>query len=438
MKNIQDLQFKNEIIPLFDSVCNEYARDVLFQLLTTPPGDLKEIVFRQDILKAMIGHSVLLQPFAYARLEFDEVYGYIRHVEERGEHWAGSSMKSYLLFRRKKRHRERGMLALLFIFFSKLYHCYFSQLDLDRFPEEFKAQLTMLQQWFADFEVTKNQAIARQRNFSVGEIAKLVQLLQKKIRNGEAAGFWQALFLFEAYLSIARGIVKQKFVFPEFSTEGVQLEGFYHPLLKNPVQNSLDIRQNVVLITGPNMSGKSTLLKSVGLCVYLGHLGLAVPAEQCRMPFFDVVFISINLQDDLGAGYSHFMTEIQNLKTVVEEARTGKRCFAVFDELFRGTNAEDALAISLATVKGLMQFSQSHFFISTHLHQLKDCLREQVSFSDIGTYYIECLLSEDKPVFTYSIKEGWSSLRIGQILFDQVGLNQLLQDDAALPGQTLY
>ena len=177
------------------------------------------------------------------------------------------------------------------------------------------------------------------------------------------------------------------------------------------------------------MSGKSTLLKAIGLCVYLAHLGLAVPAEKCDLPFFDVISVAIDLNDDLLSGYSHFMSEIKNLKHIVVEARQSRKCFAIFDELFRGTNAEDALAISKTTIEGLTQFRDSCFFISTHLHQLMEALAlndDNDTRDNIGAYCIECTLENEMPVFTYRLLAGWSNLKIGQLIFEQEGLNGLL------------
>lgn len=173
------------------------------------------------------------------------------------------------------------------------------------------------------------------------------------------------------------------------------------------------------------MSGKSTLLKAVSICVYLGHTGIAVPASKAIMPFFDTISVAINLTDSIVSGYSHFMSEIMTLKNVLTEAIAGKKCFAVFDELFRGTNIEDALEISTATINGLSKFPDSLFFISTHLHQLKDM--EVVKTSKVATWYIDCELKNDLPVFTYKLKAGWSDLRVGRILFDREGLNKMLQ-----------
>jgi DNA mismatch repair protein MutS len=322
-----------------------------------------------------------------------------------------------------KKDREKGRLSQLFIFFHKIHHSYFSHVRTDIFPAAFENKLKNINRMLSDLDVEKYQAIVRNRGFTIAEIIRLLRMIGKKIRNGEMDDFWKDFFLFEAYLSVAKGILKNEFNFPEFSNDGLSITGFYHPLVKAPVKNSLCTQANVTLITGPNMSGKSTLLKAIGLCVYLAHLGLAVPAERCELGFFDVISIAIDLNDDIKSGYSHFMTEIKNLKSIVIEARHSKKCFAIFDELFRGTNAEDALAISQRTIEGLTQFHTSVFFISTHLHRLRDIIAQD---NKISTRFIECKLINNIPVFTYKLQDGWSDLKIGQIIFEQEGLNELL------------
>lgn len=113
------------------------------------------------------------------------------------------------------------------------------------------------------------------------------------------------------------------------------------------------------------------------------------------------------------------------LKSVLVEATAGKKCFAVFDELFKGTNSEDAGQISSTTIKGLLNFKKSFFFISTHLHQLKEL--EQVASKEVETYYMDCEIENDRPRFNYLLKTGWSDLKVGQMLFEKEGLNGLLQ-----------
>lgn len=439
MQNVRDLHIGKEILPLFDHTGNDFSKDILIEILSDPAGSVAAIVERQNILRGFLGNGSLHQPFSYARSECNEVYMFIKEIGT-----ARSDPRGLLdqLLNGKKTSREKGRLSQLYIFLHKLNNFYFTRLNVDLFPASFREKIDGIQRLLAHLDVGKYETIARQRSFTVLELNRLVGLIGEKIGNGEMDSFWKDLFTFEAWLSIAKGIRKHQFSFPIFVDEGLSIKDFYHPLVRNPVKNSLVTRECVTLITGPNMSGKSTLLKSIGLCVYLAHLGLAVPAAVCELPFFEVISVAINLQDDITSGYSHFMTEIKNLKSVVIEARKPRRCFAIFDELFRGTNIEDALTISAATINGLTHFRGSHFFISTHLHQLKNTLPVGSSSSDlpplpdlppssrspasISTRYIECTLVSGKPVFTYRLRDGWSDLRIGQILFEQEGLTELL------------
>jgi DNA mismatch repair protein MutS len=418
MLTIHDLHFNNEIVPLFDHVYNEFARDVLLQWMTGRPSSVDEIFARQAILKAFIRHDHLFRPFAYSRTEFHETHSYLKEIAARE--------KSIFFFSRTRRSREIGQLSNLFIFFHKIHEAWFQSLRIDEFPEDFQPAILRIRQLFKDLDVHHYFEVVRTKGLDAAVMTRLTRLIREKVGNGEIDAFWNAFFLFEACLSLAKGIVKHQFHFPTFIEEGMAIKGFYHPLIHNPVLNDIRVTETVTLITGPNMSGKSTLLKAIGLCVTLAHLGLAVPAETCELAWFDVISIAINLNDDILNGYSHFMTEVMNLKSVLLQARETRRCFAIFDELFRGTNPEDALAISHRTIHGLTQFRYSCLFISTHLHRLKE---STLADKNVRTHFVECQLARNKPVFTYRLREGWSDLRIGQIIFEQEGLNDLLSDN---------
>lgn len=422
MVNVYDLHFKKEILPLFDFLYNEHSRDVLEQVLTEMPGSVEDIYHRQEILKGLLQHDHLYVPISYSKVEFNQVYSYIEEKRIGGSDLTGVSLKVHFFFTASERNREKGGLYQLFYFFHKINQLYFSRLRTDVFPASFREGLTNIRRMLSELQVEKYYAIARDRGLSLADTACLAELLQKKMNEGEMDRFWKDFFTFEAWYSISKGIHIHRLNFPSFDDGGLILSEFYHPLLKYPVRNSLAVAPPVTLITGPNMSGKSTLLKSIGLCVYLAHLGLAVPAEKCVLPFFDVISVAIHLNDDMQHGYSHFMTEIQALKKVVVEVRKGRRCFAVFDELFRGTNIDDALAISKMTIKGLTAFRGSFFFISTHLHQLE----EVAGMDTIYACCIGCDLKEGRPVFTYKLKPGWSDLKLGQVIFRQEGLDELL------------
>ncbi len=385
---------------------------------------MEDIFYRQEILKGFIANHEIWKDYSFSRFNLSETYDFFETFGV--GHFFAQNMRWKLRFSEKERSRIKGRLILLIWLFGKIQSDYFNKLDTKSFPTEYAVELDLLKRFLIDFNLPNYEKIyKKKKNLSVAHIVDLMGIITEKVTNGQAAAFWNRWFLFEAYLSLSKGIVEHKFIFPSFDNSVFSIEGLYHPLLKNPVPNDITASRNVILLTGPNMSGKSTFLKAISLCVYLGHQGLAVPATKAVIPFFENISAAINLTDSIVSGYSHFMTEIITLKNMVKEALQGAKCFAVFDELFRGTNIEDALEISTATIKGLTKFTNSYFFISTHLHQLK--AMEEIKNGKVATFYIECELKEDTPVFTYKLKEGWSDLKIGRILFEKEGLNDMLK-----------
>ncbi|HMH33248.1 MAG TPA: hypothetical protein VK543_09480 [Puia sp.] len=424
MTNITDLHIEDEILPLFDFTYNIFSGQALRDIMTEPIGSKSEVLFRQHVLNGFIGNRNILKDYSYSRFNLSDVYNFFESFFVGS--FSAAHLRRRLIFSEKERHQKRGKLVMLIQLFYKIHSTYLSKLDTKLFPREYAIELEQINGFFADFNLERYQLILRKKNtIRIGHIVELMKILTQKVTNGEAASFWKRWYLFEAYLSISDGIVKHGFIFPSFDDSSFSIEGLYHPLIKNPVRNDLIASKNVILITGPNMSGKSTLLKAVSLCVYLGHKGLAVPATKATIPFFSTISVAINLTDSIVSGYSHFMSEIITLKNVLLEAEENRNCFAVFDELFRGTNIEDALEISSATIKGLVKFSNSLFLISTHLHQLKDM--EEIKNGKVTTCYIECELNGNIPAFTYKLKEGWSDLKLGRILFEKEGLYKILE-----------
>jgi len=424
MTNTKDLNIEDEIIPLFDFTFNLFTGQDVRDILIKPLGSKQEIISRQNVLKGFTGNWEVIKDYSFSRFNLSEIYDFFETFA--AGTFTGARLRRKLIFSEKERHQKRGRLILLILLFHKIHTDYVSKMDSKRFPPEYAAELEGLNRFFQDFNLPHYETFFRKKNkIRIGHIVELVAVISEKVTNGQVALFWKRWFLFEAYLSVTKGIVKRGFVFPSFEQSTLAIEGLYHPLLSDPVTNDLHVNRNVILLTGPNMSGKSTFLKAVSLCVYLGHTGLAVPAAKATMPYYATISVSINLTDSIVSGYSHFMSEIITLKNVLTAAdEDNPKCFAVFDELFRGTNIEDALEISAVAIKGLVKYPNSLFLISTHLHQLQDM--EIVKNGTVATSYIECSLHNNLPVFTYKLKDGWSDLRLGRILFEKEGLNNML------------
>lgn len=419
MSNLKDLNIEKEILPLFDYSLNLFTRNKLLSILEAPLKSVAEITHRQKILKGFAANQKVLEGYSYTVLYCNEVYYFL--TDDRIEKLSLKRQKYRFFTSKKEKIRYASKFNQLILFFHRLESKYFSRLDLDRFPEEYGIRIKRILSFLSNFELSRYELKIREHRLLDKDIILLTEKVHELKKKELIPIFWEDLFLFEAYLSIGLGIAEGNYVYPDFADNGIQLKEFYHPLLEKPVKNDFETNSTVIVLNGPNMSGKSTFLKAVGLCIYFGHLGLGIPASTGRIPFCDHFSIEINRRDDILNGYSHFMTEVMNLKQVVENAATGKRCFAIFDELFSGTNVEDALEICKTTINGLSQYKNSYFFISTHIQELKN-----VSSDQISNYYIACELVKGKPTFTYKLKKGWSDIKVGRILFDREGLNDLL------------
>jgi DNA mismatch repair protein MutS len=425
MRQVQDLHLERDILPLFDHTISDHAAEVLRQTILNVPETLEEVYYRQSILQGFLHNWAVIGEFSYQRLDVREVYTFLDDVATRRLLVEQNRLKAGLKLysSEEERYRLRSKAVQTVLLFHRWQTNYFSRLDVSVFPEKFQQQIKLILAFLQQLNLAANAYLIRENKFSVSALVKFSRVLGR-LRVEEVHTFWENFSLFEAFWSMAKGMVRHQLNFPVFTERAFTLADFYHPVLKTPVKNSLQLHtpENVILLTGPNMSGKSTLLRSVGLCVYLAHVGLGVPASKFELPFFDTIAIIINANDNLRSGYSHFMAEIQNLKAVVQEAAAGKKCFAVFDEIFRGTNIDDALDITRTTVNGLTRYSNSYFFISTHLLQLKD----KLALEGIQKYNIACELENGSPCFSYKLQEGWSELKIGKILFEKEGLGQML------------
>lgn len=420
MLNITDLNIEQEISPFFEFTQNHFTKKVLIDLLMKPLASKEEILERQHTLRGFIKNHDILKGYSYSYLYLIEVRNFFDSFNSK-EYEKEKGILQFFVSSNKK-NIEKGKFAQVILFFHKIYSNYFSKLDSIDFSKEYSEVLIRIKDFLESFELEKYNSLLKKDVFSYKHILKLADIISEKQKDSSIIYFWADLFSFEAHLSISLGIQKHDFVFPEFSKE-ISLQNFYHPLLKNPILNNFETKSNVIILTGPNMAGKSTLLKSIALCVYLAHLGFAIPASKGKVPFYASFSIAINHNDNLESGYSHFMTELINLKLMALDGVNGKPCFGVFDELFKGTNEEDALEISIKTILGLAKFKNSLFFISTHLNKIQEI--NILDKDNISPYYVDCKLNGNKPNFTYKLSKGWSNLKIGKILFDNEGLNEI-------------
>lgn len=195
----------------------------------------------------------------------------------------------------------------------------------------------------------------------------------------------------------------------ETDTTGLVIKGLFHPFISDSKSNDIIFSpgKNVCFITGTNMSGKSSLLKSIGIAIYLFQLGFPVPAKRMKASAFKGLITTINLADDIEQGHSHFYKEVLRVKYVAEKLNESKGIFVIFDELFRGTNVKDA---SLAIIAAFAEVRTSFFVVSTHIVEVA---HELLSINSINFQYMETIFEDINPVNTYKLKDGITEERLG-------------------------
>lgn len=218
--------------------------------------------------------------------------------------------------------------------------------------------------------------------------------------------------LLDVFSSLAEYAENNSLVRPIFSDGSVySIRKMYHPLLptlyrrriahnseiQEPVKNSLEIREKrLCIITGPNMGGKTTFLKAIGLISILAQIGSYVPAEYAQIPIFKQLFIRIGASDNPDKGISTFMAEMIDVSTILNQATEDS--LVIIDELGRGTSDEDGYAIAAATAEYIIKLNPITLF-ATHFHELTKL--PNVVNKRVGSYE-----SNGRIVMTYKMEDG--------------------------------
>ena len=240
----------------------------------------------------------------------------------------------------------------------------------------------------------------------------------------------QYFFELDAYYSMAMATKKFNFVFPTWiksETPLLEVVSGIHPLVQNPVDNtiSLSSQTNLFFLTGANMAGKSTFIKTLGIVIYLAHVGIGAPAKKVTLSLFDGLITNLTIADNVVKGESYFFNEVQRIKNTIEKIIDGKKYFVLIDELFKGTNIQDAMKCSSTVIEGLQNLRNSLFIISTHLYEISDGLKK---YDNIQFSYFETEVRQKELVFHYQLKQGVSQDRLGYLILEREGVVDLLNN----------
>lgn len=239
------------------------------------------------------------------------------------------------------------------------------------------------------------------------------------------------VYLLDVYMSVAKVARERGFVFGKAHPNEknfLKMNGIFHPFLTNPVGNTIEVDENsnVIFLTGANMAGKSTFMKSFGIALFLAHVGFPIPAKEMEFSVQNGMFTTINLPDNLSMGYSHFYAEVLRVKKVAQQVRHTQHLIVVFDELFRGTNVKDAYDATVAVTEAFAGIRNCTFIISTHIIEAGEVLKQRCD--NINFVYLPTKMEGSQPIYTYTLAPGITDDRHGMMIVNNERIIEIIKN----------
>ena len=232
------------------------------------------------------------------------------------------------------------------------------------------------------------------------EIKKYISDLQK-VSN-------QIAFL-DVMCSYATIAEEHNFIKPTINEDNViEIISGRHPVVESVIEGEyidndviLDQNTDILIITGPNMSGKSTYMRQLGIIAILNQIGSFVPAKKCNIPIFDKIFTRIGASDDLVGGESTFMVEMKESANALKNAT--KNSLILFDELGRGTSTYDGMSLAGAIIRYISRNIKCKTLFSTHYHELTDL---EDKLSDVKNVHVTIEEDNGEVTFLHKVLDG--------------------------------
>ena len=293
-------------------------------------------------------------------------------------------------------------------------------------PDPIKSIKTSLEKFFRITDIKKLYK-SKIYNLSFIDIFYYDNVFRNKYKH-QLYDVIKIFYEIDALISLKNFVDKYNLTYPVFiesENPVLEINNVFHLMIKKPKKIDFKFQENknFVFLTGPNMSGKTTLLKSIGLSVYLAHLGLGVPADYMKLTYFEELISDINTRDNINRGYSYFFNEVRRVKNISSKISSNKRILVILDELFRGTNIKDAFDGTELVINGFTRWEKSLFILSSHLVELDKKIKKN---PNIAFKYFDSQVINNKPHFNYILKNGVSKKRIGLLILENEEIPQIL------------
>ncbi len=323
------------------------------------------------------------------------------------------------------RERQRSGIANLKVEFNKVHGFYIevTHANVEKIPDDYRRRQTLKN---AERYITPELKTFEDKALSANERALALEkqlwdeLLEAlAIHIPPLQRIARAIAELDGLAAFATAAQRYNYSAPEFCSEAViEIDAGRHPVVEAQVAQDnasfiandlrLSATRRLLLVTGPNMGGKSTYMRQAALIVLLAHCGSFVPAERCRLGPIDAIYTRIGASDDLASGRSTFMVEMTEAAAILNGATA--KSLVLMDEIGRGTSTFDGVALAFAIARHLIEKNTAYTLFSTHYFELTRLAHDYPVCANV---HLDAIEHGHKVVFLHAVEEGPASQSYG-------------------------
>jgi DNA mismatch repair protein MutS len=410
-RDLRSLKATLDVVPDVKEALSEVASDALV--------DLRESLDELEDVRSLVGDAVRPDPpqeiteGGVVREGFDAELDDLRATEREGREWVADL---------EARERERTGIDSLEVGYNQV-HGYYIEVtnpNLDRVPDDYTRRQTLKNSerfYTPELKRREDEILSAAERADSLEYEVFCDVRSQVAAEAERVqALAESLSKLDVLSSLAAVAAAYDYVRPEMGAEAIRIEGGRHPVVERAqdefVPNGADFRGgHVAVVTGPNMSGKSTYMRQVALVCVLAQAGSFVPADAAHLPTLDRVFTRVGASDDIAGGQSTFMREMAELTDILHNATDDS--LVLLDEVGRGTSTSDGLAIARATTEFVHDELGATTLFATHYHDLT-ALAESLPNAFNLHFTVSKSDGDDGDVtFLHRVAEGASSSSYG-------------------------
>lgn len=361
---------------------------------------------------------------------YDEELDKLRNLSQNADHY---------LLELETRERQRTGIQTLKVAYNRVHGFYIevSRLHSDQVPPEYVRRQTLKgaeRFILPELKAFEDQVLSsRERALSREKVLyeALLQTLAEHLQPLRSTA--QAIAELDVLSNFAERAITLNYERPELtSTPGLNITGGRHPVVETtldapfvPNDLQMNAQRRMLMITGPNMGGKSTYMRQVALLVLMAHVGSFVPAKSAVIGPIDRIFTRIGAHDDLSTGRSTFMVEMTEAANILNNATSNS--LVLMDEIGRGTSTFDGLSLAWAFAEYLAKQRKALTLFATHYFELT-ALPDKIS--TIANVHIDAVEHADKIVFLHRVKDGPANQSYGLQVAQLAGVPKSVIDQA--------